>query len=186
VIVSFDIDLAQLVGAASAPVALIIATSIYLGNLGGKYAALFNRTHAQLADYRDLAPDDSRRQLLKDQLHTRGQRLRTLIRASFWLGVAELFFIVTVFLTGLSVVLPASAAIKGVTAAAMLSGLLCLAFSVALEIGENHQSSVALMGDFAEFPEFDGFDHPRTSPDEVRELRVRAQHSHSAGSEANS
>jgi hypothetical protein len=98
-----------------------------------------------------------------------------LIRASFWLGVAELCFIVTVLLTGLSVVVPESAAIKGLTAAAMLSGLLCFAFSVALEIGENHQSSVALMGDFAEFPEFDHFDHPRTSSDAVRDLRVRAQ-----------
>jgi len=183
---SFDVDLAQLVGAASAPVALIIATSIFLGNLGGKYAALFNRTHAQLAEYRGLAPDDSRRQLLSTQLHKRGQRLRTLIRASFWLGIADLLFIVTVLQTGLSVVFPASVTIKALTAAAMLSGLLCFAFAVALEIGENHQSSVALMGDFAEFPEFDGFDRPRTNPDKVRDMRVRAQRNYSSGSDANS
>jgi hypothetical protein len=170
-----NVDLSQLVGAASAPVALIIATSIFLGNLSGKYAALFAATHVHLSEYRDCDADSPRHQLLTTQLRNRGRRLRTLIRATFWLGIAILLFIATVILTAVSVVYPTNAAVKGLTAVSMLGGLLILALSVAMELGENHQASVALLGDFAEFPALHSFDQPRTSSDEVRQTPARAE-----------
>jgi MFS family permease len=169
-----EFDLAQLVGAASAPVALIIATSIFLGNLGGKYAALFSVTHAHLSEYRDLNCPEPRRQLLTTQLRNRGRRLRTLIRATFWLGVAILLFIATVILTAVSVVYPMNA-VKLLTAMSLLGGLMILAVSVGMELGENHQAGAALLGDFSEFPELHSFDQPRTDADEVRDTPRRAE-----------
>ena len=70
---------------------------------------------------------------------------------------------------------PTNAEVKALTAVSMLGGLLILAVSVAMEIGENHQASVALFGDFAEFPELHSFDQPRTSSHEVRETPARAE-----------
>jgi len=169
-----DFDLAQLVGAASAPVALIIATSIFLSNLSGKYAALFAATHAHLSEYRDHDCPEPRRQLLTIQLRNRGRRLRTLIRAMFWLGLAILLFIGTVILTAVSVIYPMNA-VKLLTAISLLGGLLILALSVGMELGENHQASVALLGDYSEFPELHSFDQPRTSAEDVRQTPIRAE-----------
>jgi hypothetical protein len=172
-----NFDLAKLVGAASAPVALIIATSIFLSNLSGKYGALLAATHGRLAEFRQRAPDDQRRRLLTEQLRIDGQRLRTLIEATFWLGAAILLFIATVMVTAVSVVLPDASVWKVMTGASMFGGLLILALSVVLELRENHQSKFALLGDFAEFSELHAFDDPRTSREEVRDTALRAERS---------
>jgi hypothetical protein len=164
------IDLAKLVGAASAPVALIIATSIFLSNLTGKYGAMFAETRQLFGEYRDREGKDKRRHLVEAQLASYGRRLNTLIWATFWLTSAIVVFILTVVFTGVSVVLPDQQAWTIATAVSMFLGLMLLTVAVVMEMRENHLARRALNADYAEFEELHGFDGSGTTNTQVREL----------------
>jgi hypothetical protein len=163
-------DLATLVGAASAPVALIIATSIFLSNLTGKSGAMFAEARQLFGEYRERHPDDKRRHLVGEQLVSYGHRLNTLIWATFWLTNAILLFILTVFFTGLSIVVPDGPAWKIATTGSMFLGLLLLAIAVVMEMQENHLARRALYADFAEFDELHHFCGSPGTATEVQEL----------------
>lgn len=134
-----QLDVGKLVGAASAPVALIIATSIFLGNLGGKYAAM-------MAVFRDLTHQlresdegrTARRRSLEGQISLYSRRLRGLVRATFWLNLSIQSFILTVLFTSVGVVYPKSHVWTWITGAFGLLGLLLLGYSGAIEMLENH------------------------------------------------
>jgi hypothetical protein len=150
---STSIDLAKLVDTASAPVVLIIAASIVLGNLSGKYLAISADVRSLFTEYRDPAIDQRRRRIIRDQLPGYARRLRILIQATRWLGCAITFFICTVLLTSISIVMSTLVFWKLFTAVSMIAGLMSLAVALLLELRDNHQAKIALKLVFDEFPE---------------------------------
>src|SRR5579884_4051590 len=101
-----NLDVGKLVGAASAPVALIIATSIFLSNLSAKYGVLCSTFRSVAENFRNDNKDTDRTKGLSQQLRLYSRRLQILIRATFWLGFSILSFILTVFFTGVGVLFP--------------------------------------------------------------------------------
>lgn len=152
------LDVAKLVdaaSAASAPVALIIATSIFLPNLGAKYALLAGVFRDLLREYRQTEEKDKgslRAQSVYKALEMYAHRLHVLIRATFWLTISILCFILTVVFTGVSVIVPRNGIWPAFTAAFSFAGLLILAASVGFEIWENHQAKRALIFETSELP----------------------------------
>jgi predicted metal-binding membrane protein len=147
------IDIAKLVGAASAPVALIIATSIFLSNLGAKYAMMAGVFRSLSEEYRGMQDQNSIRcRSLHKQLHLYAGRLGLLIRAAFWLAVSILCFVLTVLFTSVSVIAPNLQIWAWVTGFSTFAGLLVLGACVVFEMIENHRAKHALMLETAEFP----------------------------------
>lgn len=147
------IDIPKLVGAASAPVALIIATSIILGNLGGKYAMLAG-TFRQLSDEYRKSEDKAslRARSLTEQMKLYSQQMRMLMHATLWLAISILCFIATVVCTSISVLLPRAHSWMILTVFFSFAGMLILAASVVVEILENHRAKEALVLETADFP----------------------------------
>jgi hypothetical protein len=147
------LDVAKLVGAASAPVALIIATSIFLSNLTARYTAMFTAARELTSEFREKEEHDTRAESLRVQLGLYHRRLRLIIRATFWLTVTIFSFIGTVLFTSVSVALPGNDVWPILTGLLMLAGLLLLAYCVGLESWENHLGKGALDTEMSEFPE---------------------------------
>jgi Protein of unknown function (DUF2721) len=150
------LDVAKFVGAASAPVALIIATSIFLSNLGAKYALLTGTFRELSNEFRKMEDGDRgsiRAKSVHESLHMYAHRLRVLIRATFWLTVSIICFIFTVVFTGVGVIFPQKPLWQIVTALFSFAGLLILAASVGFEIWENHHAKRALILETSEFPD---------------------------------
>lgn len=152
-----QIDLGKLVGAASAPVALIIATSIFLGNLGAKYTMLVSNFREMAREYREIEDRNcDRGRSLKEQMTHYSSRLQRLMRATFWLNVAILLFILTVVFTSVGVVFPHQPAWTWITGACSMLGSLVLGYSVVMEMMENHRAKEVLRletTDLAEVPD---------------------------------
>lgn len=147
-----QLDIGKLVGAASAPVALIIATSIFLGNLGGKYAMLNSIFRTLTGEYRGLEDRSSlRSRSLEDQMKLYSWRLRTLMRATLVLTLSIEAFILTVVFTSIGIIFPGRPAWFWATALFSFAGLLLLAVAVVMELVENHQARHGLMLETAEF-----------------------------------
>jgi Na+/melibiose symporter-like transporter len=138
------IDLAKLVGAASAPVALIISTSIFLSNLTTKHLAMCTTIRELLKEIREKPDDENREHSLQGQSELYRRRLRWLMRATFWLTVSIICFIVTVLLTAAGVVFPDTTWLTITTAFAMFGGLALLAAAVVMEAWENHMGKKTL------------------------------------------
>lgn len=147
-----NIDVGKLVGAASAPVALIIATSIFLSNLGAKYGVLCSTFRSVAEQFRKDGKDTDRTKGLTQQLRLYSRRLDILIRATFWLGLSILCFILTVFFTGVSVILPKSPVWPIITAVMSFSGMLILGASVLMELHENHLAKQTALWEVSEYP----------------------------------
>lgn len=150
------LDVAKLVGAASAPVALIIATSIFLSNLGAKYALLAGTFRELSNEFRQTEAKDRgsmRDKSVHEALRMYARRLRVLIRATFWLTVSIICFIATVVFTGVGVIFQQQVIWQIITALFSFAGLLILAASVGFEIWENHQAKLALILETSEFPD---------------------------------
>ena len=148
-----NIDVAKLVGAASAPVALIIASSIFLSNLGAKYALLSGAFREVSHELREKEDKDSLRgKSVNEQVKLYSGRLQILMRATLCLGIAILCFITTVLLTGVSVLFPENKLWPLFTAVFSFGGLLILGVSVVLGIAENHDATKALILETSEFP----------------------------------
>jgi hypothetical protein len=149
-----QIDVAKLVGAASAPVALIIATSIFLSNLGAKYAMLGGNFREVSNEYRKAEDKGGlRAHSLQQQISLYSRRLRLLMKATFWLAISILCFIATVLFTSISVLMPSLSFWPWVTAVFSIVGMLILAGSVGLEMAENHCAKEGLVLETAEFPD---------------------------------
>jgi Protein of unknown function (DUF2721) len=148
-----QLDVPKLVGAASAPVALIIASSIFLSNLSAKYGMLGQSFRRSADEYRKLDDKPSLwSRSLEKQLGLYSRRLQILIRATFWLGVCIVCFIATVLFTSVSVLIPKSPIPTIITGAFSFAGLIILGVCVILEIVENHCAKEALVLETAEFP----------------------------------
>ena len=143
-------DLAKLVGAASAPVALIISTSIFMSNLTGKYVPSFMQLRAMSDEIRKKPDDPSRERSLRRQIELYDVRIRWLLRAGFFLAIALLLFITTVAFTCLSVVFPAQAMWPIITVCSMFGGLGLLAFAIAIEMWENHLAKSILRSELGD------------------------------------
>ncbi len=147
------VDIAKLVGAASAPVALIIASSIFLSNLTAKYTAMFTTARQLTSEFREKEEHDTRAESLRVQLGLYHRRLRLIMRATFWLTATIYAFIGTVLFTSVSMALPGRMEWPLVTGIMMLVGLLLLTYSVGLEAWENHLGKGALDTEMSEFPD---------------------------------
>lgn len=148
-----QLDVGKLVGAASAPVALIIASCIFLGNLGGKYAMMLGTFRALSGEYRDTKERDSIRcRSLAKQLTLQSSRLRSMIRATLWLTISIELFILTVVFTSIGVIFPNVHTFTWITGSLSFAGLLMLSGAVVMEMIENHQSKQELVLETAEFP----------------------------------
>ena len=150
------LDVAKFVGAASAPVALIIATSIFLSNLGAKYALLSGTFRELSNEFRKTEGKDkgsTRDKSVHEALRMYSRRLRALIRATFWLTVSIICFILTVVFTGVGVIFQQQKIWQIITALFSFAGLLILGASVGFEIWENHQAKRALILETSEFPD---------------------------------
>lgn len=148
-----QLDVGKLVGAASAPVALIIATSIFLGNLGGKYAAMMAVFRDLSGQYRNSKERGTlRRRSIERQIALYSSRLRGLVRATFWLNLSIQAFILTVLFTSVGVVFPKAQIWTWITGIFGAIGLLLLAYSGVLEMIQNHRAHQELSLETAEFP----------------------------------
>lgn len=132
-----QIHVAKLVGAASAPVALSIASSISMSNLSAKYAMLAGGLRQLSDEYRKSEDKNTiRSRSLADQMIVL-RRLRLLMIATFWLAVSILCFIPTLICTSVSVFMPKWIAWTILTAAFSFVGMLVLGSTVVIEILEN-------------------------------------------------
>lgn len=148
-----QLDVGKLVGAASAPVALIIASCIFLGNLGAKYAMLMAIFRQLSGEFRDTKQRDTIRcRSLEKQITLHSGMLRSLMRATFWLTVSIQLFILTVVFTSIGVIFPNVHTFTWITGLLGFAGLLVLAGAVGIEMFENHQAKEGLMLETAEFP----------------------------------
>ena len=148
-----QIDVAKLVGAASAPVALIIATSIFLSNLSGKYGMMSGIFREVSNEYRKNVDKNSlRAESLENQMSHYARRLRLLQKATFWLAISIQCFIATVLFTSASVLMPKLMIWPWVTVSFSFAGILTLGGSVVIEMLENHCAKEDLVLETAEFP----------------------------------
>ena len=149
-----QLDVGKLVGAASAPVALIIATSICLGNLGAKYGMLAGIFRDCTREYRALEDREGLRcRSLEHQMEHYSSRLRLLMRGTLWLTLAIHAFILTVVCTSIGVIFPKAPIWAWITGFFSFAGLFLLAGFVVIEMMENHRAKQALMLETAEFPD---------------------------------
>ena len=131
-------DLAKFVGAASAPVALIIATSIIVSNLGGRYAALAGFFRGATAELRDAGGRDSPRapEIIRE-LSLLRRRLRLLILATTWLLMSIVMFTATVMFTGVAMLLPKIGIFTVMVVFFSFSGATMLVVAVIISLVEN-------------------------------------------------
>jgi hypothetical protein len=138
------LDLAKFVGAASAPVALIIATSIILSNLGGRYAVLAGFFRGASAELRDADVRKSPRppDIVKE-LSLLKRRLRLLILATTWLFTSIIMFTATVIFTGVAMLLPRCGIFTILVVCFSFAGATMLVIAVVISILENIGSAIA-------------------------------------------
>jgi hypothetical protein len=134
-------DLAKFVGAASAPVALIIATSIIVSNLGGRYAVLAGFFRGATAELRDAGGRDSPRapDIVKE-LSLLRRRLRRLILATTWLLTSIVMFTATVMFTGVAMLAPKVGIFTVMVVVFSFAGAAMLVVAVVIAIMENIDS----------------------------------------------
>ncbi len=155
------VDLAKLVGAASAPVALIISTCIFVSNLTARFSGMFTSMREMTKEYRQMEEEEEndRSASLKEQIRLYRKRLRLVMRANFWLMVTIWCFIGTVAFTSVSVILPNTPLWPIITGVSMFAGLFLFAYCVVLSAQENHLAKKALFTEVSEFPEIDSDAH---------------------------
>lgn len=132
-----NIDLAKLVGAASAPVALIISACIYLGNLTQKYNTLFQQIRTLAAELREGPENRDRRDSVQQQLQFYERRVNGTMRCAFCLNITVALFVLTVLFTGMSMLLPGNMPMVIVTAGTMSLGLLTMVTAIVIELVSN-------------------------------------------------
>jgi len=130
------LDLAKLVGAASAPVALIISACIYLGNLTQKYHTLFQNIRELATELRQQ-PEGERRDSVHQQLRFYENRIIGAMRCTFFLNIAIILFVLTVLFTGISMLLPGNVPMMVTTAGVMALGLGIVILSIVIELYSN-------------------------------------------------
>jgi len=141
------IDLAKFVGAASAPVALIISTSIFLSNLTAKYVPMVTQLRSLTEEKRSDPEHQDRVESLQEQIDIYAVRIRWILRAVLSLTLSILTFISTVAFTSISMFFPDQPIYVGVTAVCMFAGLILLATAVIIEMWENHLARAMLVSE---------------------------------------
>ncbi len=129
-------DLAKLVGAASAPVALIISACIYLGNLTQKYQSLFEKIRELSSEARQN-PEGKRHDSVHEQLHMYEQRIVGAMRCTFLMNLAIILFVLTVLFTGVSMLMPGNVPMMITTAGVMALGLCLMVLAIVIELYSN-------------------------------------------------
>lgn len=145
-----NIDLAKFVGAASAPVALVIASCIYLGNLTTKYNSLFERTRTLSEELREKAEQEEaqepggRAESLQEQLRLYEQRINGTMKSTFSLNLAIICFVLTVALTAVNMLFPKNVPLVMSTALVMFAGLGLICAGVVIELWSNRLAKPVL------------------------------------------
>jgi hypothetical protein len=132
------VDLAKFVGAASAPVALIISASIFLSNLTAKYVPMFSQLRTLTEETRSDPEHPDRAASLQEQIGIYEIRIRWILHAVQSLTLSIISFISTVAFTSISMFFPDQPIYIGVTIMSMFAGLILLAVAVIIEMWENH------------------------------------------------
>ncbi len=136
-------DLFKFVGAASAPVALVIANGIYLGNLSGKYTALMDQLRGLTGEFRGQPDNGDRSDGVRQQIEQYQRRVSALVWAISCLHLSAVAFVGVVFLTGISMILPGQVFISA-TIVTMFCGLGLFAVAMLFGLAENWQARHAL------------------------------------------
>ncbi len=150
-----NFDIAKFVGAASAPVTLIIATVLFLANLTTRWWAVSGLFHQLTGEYRAMGPDhgSTRSDKVRLQVGYYTRRLKLLQWATTVLTVAILFFILTVLFTGLNILVPRNPTLMVLTIFYCVAGLLLLSVAVSMELIQNNMGRRATELEMEEFPE---------------------------------
>lgn len=138
------LDLAKVVGAASAPVALIIASCIYLGNMTQKYNTLFQKIRDLSEELRKKPDDEERVKSIHEQLHLYERRIDGTMSCTFWLNMAIICFVLTVLFTGLAALLPGNGVVMVTTMLVMVAGILIFTSAVVVEVWSNRLAKPTL------------------------------------------
>lgn len=131
-----NLDLGKLVGAATAPVNLIIAATIAISFLIAKQGALFAKFLLILEQYKKQPEDRVTSDKLYHQLGIYAKRLRLINWACRALGITIVVFIGTVILTSLGVTFPDLAWVKIGTGITLFGGLLSMFIGFVLELAD--------------------------------------------------
>ena len=131
-----DMDLGKLVGAATAPVNLIIAATIAISFLIAKQGALFAKFLLILEQYKKQPEDRVRSDKLYHQLGVYAMRLRLINWAGRALAITIVIFIVTVTLTSFGVIFPDVPWVKIGTGLTLLAGLASMLLGMVFQIAD--------------------------------------------------
>jgi hypothetical protein len=149
----YKADIGKIVSVASAPVSLVIATSIFLHMLTSRYEAIYDRLRDLTDEYRKGAKDDQRRTSLREQISLYARRIRVTQAASRWLSIAVISFLVTVAASAFNIVYPSSFAVRLTGMFTLAFGIFLLTLSVVFELYEDHLTQTTLRTELSEFPE---------------------------------
>jgi hypothetical protein len=145
-----NIDLGKVVGTATATVALIIASSIFLQNLSTKYLALMGRLGQLTEEVRKSRPGGVRGASLRELIGTTEQQCQLVRVGSMYLEWAVLTFVITVVSASLSTAFPAVGAAKLIGGCSLVVGLVLLSISVVYEMRENWLSKALFRSEIAD------------------------------------
>jgi hypothetical protein len=138
-----DLDVGKIVGAATAPVNLIIAAAIAISFLLGKQAELSTKVEMRI---RQIAEDPGKPRLehTDQQIRMYIRRWRVLNRSAQSLAITVMFFIITVIATLFGVVFPDESWLKLVIGCSMVIGLLLMLAGFAFEFYDGMMESKSI------------------------------------------
>jgi hypothetical protein len=147
-----DFKLTDVVGAATATVALVIGSSIFLQILANKSTAIFERYRGLTGEYRAEQQNPERRNSLEDQITLYYWRCRLVRHATTALIIAVVAFVITIVVASFAVIFPNSVLLKVGGTALLVFGLVCVAIGAAFEFRENQLLGVAIGSELEDFP----------------------------------
>ena len=132
-----NLDLGKLVGAATAPVNLIIAASIAISFQIAKQGAVSEKYRLVLDQYKQTSDDHSTSHKLFHQLRIFTRRLRIINWSCRAMAITIVLFIGTVVLTSFGVTFLEIAWAKIATGLSLLAGLLSMLVGFVMELMDN-------------------------------------------------
>jgi hypothetical protein len=117
-----------------------------------KYNTLFQQIRALTTESREGSAKGDRGDSLQKQLRLYEQRITGTMRCTFWLNIAIVCFVSTMFLTRLSVLVP----VMVLTAGLMAAGLIIVVVAIAGEMWSNRLAAPTLYSELtAGTPEYE-------------------------------
>jgi hypothetical protein len=146
-----DYKLTDFLSTAAGTVGLIITAGIILGNLNRKYVAVCGSFRDLAEEYRSDEPSDSRRGNLQVLLSAYRRKFAFLNYATMLVCCTLVTFLLTVWLAGLSIMLPGVVIIRTIGTAGLIVGLALLGAAVALQLADTVIQRRAMGKEIADF-----------------------------------